>query len=100
MFDGIKLLVSLNGPEGDRRISGGCDQPVIPRQCYITSSFVVLWRVADGEEVGKLMDAKTAIGDAAISPDGKWIVAGTLNGQVIVWNAKSREKTRVFRHAQ
>lgn len=33
----------------------------------------------------------------AVSQDGKWIVSGTTDGQVTVWDAKSHEKVNEFR---
>lgn len=54
-------------------------------------------RMEDGKEVGRPMDAGSAIRSIAVSQDGKWIVAGTSH-KMIVWNAKSREKVNEFEH--
>jgi WD40 repeat protein len=50
------------------------------------------WRVQDGKEVGRPMDAGSPICDLAITQDGKWIVCGTQSGQAIVWDLTSHEK--------
>ena len=50
------------------------------------------WQVEDGEEVGKPMHAGSSIFSVAVSQDGKWIVGGTDNGLVTVWNAESYSK--------
>ena len=55
------------------------------------------WRVEDGEEVGMLMDAGNHILSIAVSRDGKWIVSGTKNGLVTVWNAEWQKSDRVYR---
>ena len=60
------------------------------------------WRIQDGNEVGKPMNAGSAVYDIAVSRDGKWIVSGTENGLMTVWNAKTRkshEKSTKFKHA-
>jgi WD40 repeat protein len=49
------------------------------------------WRVKDGKEVGKPMDAGSAICDMAVTPDGKRIACGTKSGQ-----AKSQKKVIDF----
>ena len=53
------------------------------------------WAVEDGSETG-IVDAEDWILSVAASKDGKWIVAGTREGDVIVWDAKSREKVIEF----
>ena len=55
------------------------------------------WRVNDGKEVGQPMDAGSEVWSIAVSRDGKWIVSGTRSGQVVVWDAESREKASVFK---
>ena len=42
-------------------------------------------RVEDDKEVGMPMDAGSAVGNLAVSHDGKWVVSGTTSGQVAVW---------------
>ncbi|KAH0825676.1 WD40-repeat-containing domain protein, partial [Lanmaoa asiatica] len=55
------------------------------------------WRMEDGKEVGIPMDAGDPIWNIAVSLDGKWVVSGTMNGKVTVWNAKSHEKATEFK---
>lgn len=46
------------------------------------------WQVEDGNEVGAPMDAGgDSVWSIAVSRDGSWIVAGTSNGRVLVWDA-------------
>ena len=54
------------------------------------------WRVKDGKGIGQPMDAGSVVWSIAISRDGNWIVSGTSDGQVIVWDAKSHEKANQF----
>jgi WD40 repeat protein len=55
------------------------------------------WRVEDGKEVGKPMDAGSVVYNLAVSQDGQWIVCGTHTGQVSVWDAKNHEKVIQFK---
>jgi len=55
------------------------------------------WRVEDGKEVGKPMDAGSVVYNLAVSQDGQWIVHGTPTGQVSVWDAKTHEKVIHFK---
>ena len=50
------------------------------------------WRIQDGMEVGRPMDAGSPVLNIAVSQDGKWIVSGTESGFVTVWNAESHSK--------
>jgi len=43
------------------------------------------------------MDAGSAVLDIAVSRDGKWILSGTGDGQVTVWNSESHSKVTEFR---
>ena len=54
------------------------------------------WRVEDGREVGTPMNAGSAVGNLAVSRDGKWIVSGTTSGRVAVWDAESHLKVSEF----
>ena len=38
------------------------------------------------------MDAGSIVCDIAVSRDGKWIISGTMDGVVTMWNAESHEK--------
>ena len=55
------------------------------------------WRVKDGQEVGQPLDVGGFVLSIAVSRDGKWIVNGTGEGHVTVWDAKSYEKAIEFR---
>ena len=44
-------------------------------------------RVKDGMEVGAPMDAGSDVYNIAVSRDGKWIISGTSQWLVQVWNA-------------
>ena len=50
------------------------------------------WRVEDGQQVGKPMDAGDPVRNVAVSQDGKWVVSGTNIGLVAVWNAENHSK--------
>jgi WD40 repeat protein len=57
---------------------------------------VRMWRVEDGEEMATV-ETKYVL-CLAVSADGRWIAAGTLYGEVLVWDAKTYEK--VFSHRE
>ena len=66
---------------GEYLVSGGEDD-------------VQVWGVEDGKQVATL-EAED-VWCLAVSKDGRWIAAGTSEGEVIVWDAKTFEK--VFLH--
>ena len=70
-------------PNGEYIISGG-------------QGGLGVWRVEDGEQMAS-MGARRAC-SVAVSKDGRWIAAGTLNGEAIVWDAKTFKQ--VFSHKQ
>ena len=53
-----------------------------------------VWRVEDGKQMATLRARYVTC--LAVSKDGRWIAAGTENGDVIMWDAKTFE--RVFSH--
>lgn len=55
------------------------------------------WRVKDGKEVGTSMDVGDTVCSIAVSQDSKRIMSVTKGGEVIVWNAESREKVKSFK---
>ena len=57
---------------------------------------VEVWRVEDGTRMAT-MEAPS-VRCLAASKDGRWIAAGTLDGDVIMWDAKTFEK--VFAHKE
>ncbi|KAI9462971.1 hypothetical protein HD554DRAFT_1425706 [Boletus coccyginus] len=59
-------------------------------------SGVQVWRVEDGKQMAT-MDTKTAF-CLAVSKDGRWIAAGTLEGDVHVWDANTYKQ--VWTHRQ
>lgn len=55
---------------------------------------VQVWRVQDGEQTATV--AARDVRCLAVSRDGRWIAAGTKEGEVFVWDAETREV--VFSH--
>ena len=53
-------------------------------------------RIEDGEEIAKLKAEKVVC--LAVSRDGKWIAAGTYDGDLILWDAVTYEQ--VFTHTE
>ena len=53
-----------------------------------------VWRVKDGKQMATMKARNVRC--LAVSKDGRWIAAGTLDGEVSVWDAKTFEK--VFSH--
>ena len=55
------------------------------------------WRAEDGTEVRTPIHAENNCRHLAVSRDGKWVVSGTWNGEVTVWNAGSHSKVTEFK---
>ena len=51
-----------------------------------------MWRVEDGKQIATVTVEADFVQYLAVSKDGRWIAAGTLHGEVIVWDAKTYEK--------
>lgn len=49
---------------------------------------VQVWDADTGESIGKL-GAENNVGRVRFSPDGKWIAAGTWDGDILIWDAQS-----------
>ena len=49
-----------------------------------------VWRVKDGQQIVKAKNASVQC--LAVSKDGRWFAAGTRQGDVLVWDAKTYEK--------
>jgi WD40 repeat protein len=75
---GSDILAVAFAANGEYLVSGGDD--------------VQVWRVEDGKQMAT-MEAEH-VQCLALSKDGRWIAAGTFNGEVFVWDAKTYE--RVF----
>ena len=58
---------------------------------------VQVWQVKDGTQVAT-MDPAECVLCLAVSNDGRWIAAGTLLGDVLVWDAETYEQ--VFTHGE
>ncbi len=57
----------------------------------LESGHLILWRVADGEEIGRLVDGeRSGITRIAYSPDGEVLAAGG-GGRVSFWSVPDRE---------
>ena len=65
-------------PDGIHLLSGG-------------DNGIQRWQLADGQEVGKQLEAGMAVGSICVSRDRKWVVRGTTKG-ASVWDAELREK--------
>ena len=57
---------------------------------------VGVWRVEDGTQMATM--ATRDVCSLAASKDGRWIAAGTENGELIMWDAKTFEE--VFSHGE
>ncbi|KAF8552355.1 hypothetical protein OG21DRAFT_1511593 [Imleria badia] len=55
---------------------------------------VRVWRVEDRTHISTM--AAEVVNCLAVSKDGRWIAAGTLEGDVLVWDAETKEQ--VFKH--
>jgi WD40 repeat protein len=55
------------------------------------------WRTEDGMEVDMPIDAGSSVRHLVVSRDGKWVVAGTYDGQVVVWKSTNFEKEIDFK---
>ncbi|KAF8123182.1 hypothetical protein EV363DRAFT_1587463 [Boletus edulis] len=60
---------------------------------------VRVWRTEDGRQIAK-MRTKSTVSCLAVSKDGKWIAAGTLWGDVFMWDARTYEQVLLYRYGQ
>ena len=77
MLHGINLGIitsSMTFTENDTYLVGGNDKSV------------GVWRVADGKQVAT-MPVQGSVTCVAASRDGRWIAAGSYQGDVVVWDA-------------
>ena len=72
--------------DGDYIVGGGGGGGMIRR-----------WRVKDGKEVGRPIDAGSEVRSIAVSRDGKWIVGGLESSRVTMWDARSHRKAIEFK---
>jgi WD40 repeat protein len=52
---------------------------------------VKIWSVAEGLKIAELSGNKHCLSSLAISPDSQTIIAGTVNGDMVVWDLKNIE---------
>ena len=97
----FKLTV---GQEGSSliKINGGSDLRAVVFAAngeYLVSGGaggVRVWRAEDGKQLATMVTRDVQC--LAVSKDGRWIAAGTIWGNVFVWDARTHEK--VFSHRQ
>ena len=58
---------------------------------------VRVWRVTDMKLMATMKVDQMSVYCLAVSTDGSWIAAGTLWGEVVVWNSKTYEKVCRFK---
>jgi WD40 repeat protein len=99
--NGVALMLTV-GQEGSPliEINGGSDIRAVAYAAngeYLVSGSedgVRVWGVEDGKQMATM--AAEYVWCLAVSKDRRWIAAGTLYGEVLVWDAKTYEK--VFSH--
>ncbi|KAF8550490.1 hypothetical protein OG21DRAFT_1513946 [Imleria badia] len=72
---GVELRAVTFTANGEYLVSGGTE--------------VQVWRVEDGKKIATMKAG--AVFSLAVSKDGRWIAAGTYEGEVIVWDSKTYE---------
>lgn len=53
-----------------------------------SESSAQIWDARTGERIGELV-AENNVGRVRFSPDGKWIAAGTWDGDILIWDMQS-----------
>lgn len=59
---------------------------------------VTIFSIGNLSVVTRLKNTESKITTLSYSPDGKYLVAGTYNGDVLLWNAKSYELLKSFKY--
>ncbi|KAF8547208.1 hypothetical protein OG21DRAFT_1501672 [Imleria badia] len=58
---------------------------------------VRVWRVSDGKETATIAPGSGGVRCLAASKDGRWMAAGTLRGEVIVWDGETYQHTATLK---
>ena len=81
-------LVEINGGSNLRAVAFAADGE------YLVSggAGVQVWRLEGGRQMATVDSEAEDVLCLAVSNDGRWIAAGTMLGDVFVWDAKTYEK--------
>ncbi|OAX40774.1 YVTN repeat-like/Quino protein amine dehydrogenase [Rhizopogon vinicolor AM-OR11-026] len=60
-----------------------------------SSNVIWLWDLNKGKQVGELLSGGAPVAPIAVSPDGRWIVGGALDGSILVWDVATRKRVPV-----
>jgi hypothetical protein len=76
-------------PDGGRAVSGGGILVGSGGFRTRTDNTVRLWDLETGQEIRSYLGATAMITAVTVSPDGKWVLAGSAEGGVHVWDLES-----------
>jgi WD40 repeat protein len=76
-------------PDGRRIVSGGTGYGDRNGQWVAIPPAVVVWDVATGKEIRRMVGHRQGISSVAFSPDGQRIVSGSRDKSMRIWNAQT-----------
>jgi energy-coupling factor transporter ATP-binding protein EcfA2 len=93
--DGVVFSVAFS-PDSKFVVSGGCDRMDSPSM-VCTQGSARVWEAATGKET-TLMTHDNAVWSAVFSPNGKYVVSGSLDKTARVWDTVTGEETARMTH--